>query len=391
MRLSTFARSPRRVALTAAAITLTLGAAGAWTFAQDRKASDATSTAAKQAAARPALTVTTTTLQTSDWPQALAANGNIVAWQEAVIGAEISNYRLTEVLVNVGDVVRKGQLLARVSSDMVAADLAQTRAAEAEAEAMLAEAKANADRARSLQPTGALSGQQINQLLTAEQTAAARLNSVRAKVKSDELRLALTRVLAPDDGVISARTATVGSLTQTGQELFRLIRGGRLEWRAEVTAAELSRLKPGMAATIVAPNGSLVAGRVRALAPTVDPQTRNAVVYVDLVPAGNTTGNTVRAGMFARGEFELGRSGALTLPQSAVLLRDGFSYVFEVQDDNKVAQRKVTVGRRAGDRIEVRSGLEANTRVVATGAGFLADGDTVRVVDGTGPAKTAAK
>jgi RND family efflux transporter MFP subunit len=376
-------RNSRRTLTVTIAVAAVAVSAGAWTLAQDKKPAEAekkappaTSSAASATTARPALTVTTTTPQSSDWPQTLTANGNIAAWQEAIIGAEISNYRLTEVLVNVGDVIKKGQLLARISSDAVAAELAQTQAAEAEAEAQLAEAKANADRARSLQPTGALSGQQINQLLTAEQTAAARLNSVRAKVKVDQLRLAHTRVLAPDDGVISARAATVGSLTQPGQELFRLIRGGRLEWRAEVTAAELAKLKPGATATVVTPNGDKVAGKVRMVAPTVDPQTRNALVYVDLA----STGNAVRAGMFARGEFELGRSGALTLPQSAVLLRDGFSYVFALEGENKVTQKKVNVGRRSGERIEITGGLEANARVVANGVGFLSDGDVVRVV-----------
>ncbi len=333
------------------------------------------------ASGRPALTVTATTPQTTDWPQVLAANGNIAAWQEAVIGAEISNYRLMEVRVNVGDVVRKGQLLAQISNDTVAAELAQSQALQAEAEAQLAEAKANADRARSLQSTGALSGQQINQLLTAEQTAAARLNSMRAKVKIDALRLEQTKVLAPDDGVISARTATVGSLTQPGQELFRLIRGGRLEWRAEVTAAELARIAPGQRAYVIAPNGQRVEGRVRMVAPTVDAQSRTALVYVDL----KTRQTHVRAGMFARGEFELGSTRALTLPQSAVLLRDGFSYVFVLSAEDRVAQKKVSVGRRRGDRIEILSGLEANARVVASGAGFLADGDGVRVVGHVAP------
>lgn len=390
MNFSRIRQMPRPAAWAAAAAAVALAAGAAWSLAQDKKSDAAKAgkaATASAAAARPALTVTATSPQPSDWPQVLAANGNIVAWQEAVIGAEVSNYRLTEVLANVGDFVRQGQLLARISSDTVAAELAQAKAAEAEAEAQLAEAKANADRARSLQPTGALSGQQINQLLTAEQTAAARLNSVRAKVKVDELRLAHTRVLAPDDGVISARTATVGSLTQPGQELFRLIRGGRLEWRAEVTAAELAKLKPGMVASVITPAGEKVAGKVRTVAPTIDPQSRNGLVYVDLaLPPG-----VVRAGMFARGEFELGRTGALTLPQSAVLLRDGFSYVFALEGENRVAQRKVTVGRRSGDRIEITGGIDAATRVVASGGGFLADGDTVRVVDGAAPTKTAAK
>jgi HlyD family secretion protein len=96
----------------------------------------------------------------------------------------------------------------------------------------------------------------------------------------------------------------------------------------------------------------------------------------------------LKAGMFARGEFETGSSAALTLPQTAVLLRDGFSYVFRLGPDNKVTQTKVAVGRRVGERVEITGGLDANARVVATGGSFLADGDTVRVVEA--PAAAAA-
>lgn len=319
----------------------------------------------------------------------LAANGNIVAWQEAVIGPEIGGNRLVEVLVNVGDTVRKGQLLARIASDTVAADLAQSKAALAETQAQAAEARANAERARQIEATGALSAQQISQYVTAEQTALARVDAARAKVQADELRLAQTRVAAPDDGVVSARTATVGSLAQPGQELFRLIRGGRLEWRAEVTAAELMRIRPGLAATLVTPGGQTVAGRVRTVAPTVDPQTRTALVYVDL-PAGAAAAGA-RAGMFARGSFELGRASALSLPQTAVIQREGFSYAFRVDEASRVVQTKVEVGRRSGDRIEITAGLTPQTRVVASGVGFLADGDRVRVVDAPpGPAVAPA-
>jgi len=341
------------------------------------------------AGTKPALTVTAITPQLVEWPQILSANGNITAWQEAVISTEVSNLRLTDVLVNVGDRVKKGQLLARISNDTVEAELAQSRASVAEAEALLAEAIANGDRARKFQETGFLSAQQINQYLTAEKAALARLNVARARMQADQLRLAQTYVHAPDAGVISARTATVGSLAQPGQELFRLIRGSRLEWRAEVSAADLGKLKPGIVATLVTPNGARVQGRVRMVAPTVDPQTLNGLVYVDLPVA--ETGNTLRAGSFARGEFELGHAPAMTLPQSAVLLRDGFSYVFRLEGENKVAQTKVAVGRRSGDQIEITGGIGADSRVVASGAGFLADGDSVRVVNAPAPASSVQK
>lgn len=341
---------------------------------------------APAAKARAALTVTLTSPEKGEWTQSLAANGSVAAWQETVVGAEIAGLRLAEVQVNVGDSVRRGQLLARLSSATVEAELAQSRAAAAEAQAMLASAQGDAERARQLQATGtgALSAQQLQQYLTQEQTARARFEAAQARVRSDELRLAQTRITAVDDGVISARLATVGAVVQPGQELFKLIRQHRLEWRAEVPATELAKLKPGMAVQVIGPDDKPVAGKVRMVAPTVDAQTRNALVYVDLPSPG-----LLRAGGFARGEFQIGRTAALTLPQSAVQLRDGFAYVYKVGADKKAQQAKVTTGRRVGERIEVLSGLEGNTQVVTSGVGFLTDGDLVKVVNGDAP-KTAA-
>lgn len=341
----------------------------------------------EKAAPRPALSVVAITPRAEDWARVLAANGNIAPWQEAIIGAEVGGHRIMEVRVNVGDAVKRGDVLARISPDTLAAELAQSRAAAAEAEATLAEARANAERARQIEHTGAYSAQQIAQFVTAAETARARLNAARAKVQADELRLAHTRVLAPDDGVISARVATVGQTPQAGQELFRLIRDGRLEWRAEVTATELARIRPGMTVALVpaGPDAQRIEGKVRMVAPTVDPQTRNAIVYVDLPKPGGA-----RAGMFARGEFELGRGTALTLPQSAVVMREGFSYVYRIQADNRVSQVKVSTGRRVGDRVEITDGLEPEARVVASGAAFLADGDLVRIVE-AGQASASSK
>ena len=366
--------------LVLAATTLLLAVSGGTALlvhAQDNKAPAA-------AAPRPALTVTVTTPLRATVATAVAANGNIAAWQEAIVGAEANGMRLADVLVNVGDVVRKGQTLARFDSAMAHADLAQSRATVAEAEAHLAEAAANAQRARDLQPSGALSAQQVAQLLTAERTAQARLEAVKAAQQVQQLRLQQAEVLAPDSGVISARSATVGAVVPAGSELFRLIRQGRLEWRGEVAAAELAQIRRGQTVRVDGA-GAPVTGTVRQVAPTVDAATRNALVYVDLPD----TGGRLKAGMFARGEFATGSSTALTLPQSAVLLRDGFSYVFTVAADGRVTQGKVSIGRRSGDRVEILQGLEEKARVVASGGGFLADGDTVRVVEAAAAVKPA--
>lgn len=330
-----------------------------------------------KAVQRPALTVTTVRPASTKLPLLLTANGNVAAWQEASIGSESGGLRLNEVRVNVGDVVRKGQVLAVFSSETVNADVAQARAALQEAQAAAAEAAANAVRARTLQGSGALSGQQISQFLTAESTANARIAAARATLEAQQLRLKYTQVSAPDNGVISARTATVGAVVGVGTELFRMIRQGRLEWRAEVTSAELGRIKAGTPAVVRAASGAELRGKVRMIAPTVDPQNRTALVYVDLPPAGGMNA-PFKAGMFATGRFELGESSALTVPQQAVAIRDGFSYVFRLNQDLHVSQLKVRTGRRTGERIEVVSGLTPDAEIVASGAGFLNDGDLVR-------------
>jgi RND family efflux transporter MFP subunit len=375
----------RRRLVTRALVVAALFAAGGfalWSLAPRGPAGAPPSDAKREASSRPALTVALVRPQREDWPRTLAAQGNIAAWQEAVVGGELSGFRIIEVLVNVGDRVRRGQTLARINAETVATDVVQARAVVAEAEAVLAEARSNAARARDLATKGFVSPQAATQTATAEQTAIARLAAAEARLKAEEVRLAQTQVLAPDDGTISTRTATVGAMTQPGQDLFRLIRGNRLEWRAEVTASDLGRLAPGMPAIVRLPNGGEVRGTARMVAPTVDAQTRNAIVYVDL-PVSESS--PARAGMFARGEFELGRAEALSLPQSAVVQREGFAYVFRLEGGNRVVQTKIAVGRRVGERIEVTEGLPPDTQVVASGAGFLVDGDVVRVVPAVAP------
>jgi HlyD family secretion protein len=244
------------------------------------------------AAVKPALTVSTVQASAQSWGVNLLASGNIAPWQEASIGAELGGLRLTEVRVNVGDAVRKGQVLAVFDSESIASELAQQRAVIVEAEAVLAEARANAKRSQSLSESGFISSAQLLQTQTAEKSAQARLLVATTALSSAQLRLKHTQVLATDSGVISQRLATVGAVSSPGQELFRLIRQGRLEWRAEVPSAELGKLKPGAVATIVLPNQNKVSGKLRVIAPTVDMQTRNALVYVDLA-----AGSEARSGM----------------------------------------------------------------------------------------------
>jgi HlyD family secretion protein len=336
------------------------------------------------AAAKAALTVSLVQARSGNLPIKLSANGSVAAWQEAIIGAEANGLRVAELHAAVGDNVRRGQLLASFGAETVQADVALARAALNEAQANAAEALANGDRARAVQGTGAISAQQVNQYLTQEQTAKARVESAKAQLDSQLLRLKQTQLLAPDSGIISSRTASVGSVVGAGAEMFRLIRQGRLEWRGEVTSSELPRISVGTHVTVTAPGGAQLKGRVRMLAPTVDVASRNGLVYVDLLGAvagGKAAAGAFKPGMYAQGEFELGSSGGLTVPQSAVVVRDGFSYVYTVGGDQRVSQRKVQVGRIVGNQVEIQSGIKAEDRLVVSGGSFLSDGDLVRVVD----------
>ncbi|MCX7218183.1 MAG: efflux RND transporter periplasmic adaptor subunit [Burkholderiales bacterium] len=324
-----------------------------------------------------ALTVTVSVPLSSSWNTSLTASGGVAAWQEAIIGSELNGVRLQELLVQVGDQVKRGQLLATFSNEILSTEQAQQSAALAEAEAIFAEANSNARRAMQLKESGSLSDQQINQYATARNTAAARVSAAKASLQAATVKLQHARVLAPDDGIISARSATVGAVPQYGQELFRLIRQGKLEWHPELSADESMRLSAGQSVSVFNGDAEPIKGKLRMLAPTLDPHTRKALAYVDLEPAANSK---LRPGMFVKGEFFMGESMALSVPSSAVLMRDGYASVFVLENANKVKQVRVSTGRIQQGRIEITKGLSSNAKVVDSGAGFLGDGDTVKLV-----------
>lgn len=324
---------------------------------------------------KPSMTVTVTKPTSDDLAIALQANGNISAWQEASVGAELGGLRLATVNVNVGDTVKRGQVLATFARETTEAESLQGRAAQMQAEASYENAKADADRARTIQDTGALSQSQIAQYLTAEKVARAQWEAAKAAYGATQVRLGNTQVKAPDDGIVSARGATVGAVVGAGQELFRLVRQGRMEWRGEVTPSEVGRIKVGQKVQVTAATGLQIAGQVRAIAPTADAQTRNVLVFVDLPRHSD-----LKAGTFAKGSFALGQSTALTVPTQSIVVRDGNNFVFVIDAANKASQRKVVTGRRVGERVEVLSGLKADESVAVQGAGFLNEADLVKVV-----------
>ncbi|HEY5993984.1 MAG TPA: efflux RND transporter periplasmic adaptor subunit [Gallionellaceae bacterium] len=305
--------SNKRLVFKIAAPGLALLGAGAWMLAGHSHADPAAP--AVSSAGRPALTVRTTMLRPEKWSRTLEANGSIVPWQEAVIGAQVQGLRIAEVRVSIGDRVQQGEVLATLD------------------------------------------------------------NVVRAE--GDAPHVAQGRIVAPDSGIISAANATVGSMSQPGAELFRLIRKGRLEWHADLVADELMLLKRGMTAEIMLGEGRVIKGTVRAISPSVDPKTRYGYALVSLPESDG-----IVAGAFARGVFDVsgGKKTLMSLPQSAVMQRGSQTFVLVVGDDKHVHERPVKIGQRNGDRVQIRGGLEPAEQVVETGGAFLTEGDVVQVI-----------
>jgi len=279
---------------------------------------------AAPAVSRPALTVRTTILREERWGRTLAANGSIMPWQEAIISAQVQGLRIAEVRVSIGDHVQQGEVLVTLDNF-------------------------------------------------------SRENSTRSGSEPGSSVPAQGRIVSPDSGVISAANANVGSMLQPGAELFRLIRKGRLEWRAELTAEELMLLRKGMRAEVTVGEGRVIKGTVRAISPSVNPQTRYGYALVALPDSAG-----IIAGAFARGTFDVsgGRKSLLSLPQSAVMQRGSMTYVLIVGPDKHVHEREVTAGQRNGDRIQIKQGLKAGEPVVESGGAFLTEGDVVQVVKG---------
>jgi len=336
-------------------------------------------TLAAVSAPAPLLTITPVNAIYQDWPDTIQADGNLAAWQEAVISAETGSLRITRLLVDVGSVVKHGQLLAELASASATVDVHKQQAAVAQARATLDGAQADVRRAAMVAGGGVLSAQKIDEYRITEATDRASLEFAEADLQSKRIVLAQTRILAVDDGIISSRSALLGNVVSAGTELFRIVRQARIEWQAEVSAPQLTRIRTGQLAHVLLPGGKTVEGKVRLAAPTISTSSGRAIVYVSL-PAGSA----VQSGMFASGSIELGKQRVLTLPESAVVLRDGRTDVYVLNaDQTTVARRTVVTGRRQGGAVEIASGLDVTSSVVRSGAAFLSDGAAVKVMPAT--------
>ncbi|MBN9291516.1 MAG: efflux RND transporter periplasmic adaptor subunit [Hyphomicrobium denitrificans] len=356
--------------------------------------------AAKPIAA-PAVTVSKVT--TNDFVETAVVSGSLIPREEILVSPEIEGLRVLQLLADEGDRVKKGDILARLVSEQIDAQIAQNQAnlarsvaAIAQAESQIAQAEAQAkeaaaqlERAEPLKKSGYLSGATYDQRESAARTTAAQLVAARdglTAAKADKAqveaqgrelqwRRSNTDVTAPQDGVISRRNARMGALASSiGEPMFRIIQRGEIELDAEIVETELKNVKVGQKAVVSVPQIGDFEGKVRLVSPEVDKTTRLGRVKIFL-----GSNPQLRIGSYARGLIETARSRGLGIPTSAVTFDQGTNFV-QLVIDNKVKKQAVRLGLISGDLVEVKEGLNNSDLVVTRAGTFLRDGDTVRPV-----------
>lgn len=341
---------------------------------------DAAATAA--AATSSALPVSLATAQQQPMARTVLVSGPVTAFEEMQLGVEISGQRVTALPVEVGQWVKQGQLLLQLDHRTLDSELAQADASLRQAQASQELARLNYQRSEKLAAQQLISASSLDELRAARINAEAQTATARASRDAAKLRRDFADLRAPADGLISKRLVQPGQVVSAGTELLRLIRDGRLEWRAELPENQLADVAVGN--TVQLPyGGQVIAGRIRAVTPGVDAQTRTGTLYADLPAPG-----PLKPGIYVEGRIVTGDGQALTIPSAAIVQRDGHSYVFSVNDKQQATRHRVSTGQAVQGRTAILAGLKAGDRVVVDGAGFLGEGDRVRVV---AAAKAAAR
>lgn len=304
------------------------------------------------------------------------ASGEISAWQEIIVSSELEGLMIEEVYVEVGDKVKKGQLLASYNSRAIEIELNGSKAKVEELKITHDEARLNLERAQKLHNENSISEQELQGGEVYELRSAAQLKSARAQVNKFELMLEQVKVLAPDDGTILSKFIEVGHVTKLTQELFRIQRQSRIEWLAKVDVNHLNMIRQEQFAVIFLNDDQTLQGKVRMIAPEVNRHSQYGLVYVDL-----PSHELLLPGMFFSGQFDVGEYEALALPSSSIQFKHGFSYVKVIGEDGSITERKIIVGKYFKHYYEIISGLLIEEDVVKSGVEFLGTGDYVTVVN----------
>lgn len=320
-------------------------------------------------------TVTVLTPGRASFEGAINVTGTLAARRPLPVGSVGEGGRVERVLVDAGDWVRQGQVLAvidrSVQAQQAEAQAAQVAVAHADAEL----AQANLDRALRLVDRGFISQADVDRLTATRDAAAARVRVAEAQLDELQARNSRLNITAPAGGLVLERNVEPGQVVSGGSGvLFRIAQGGEMELLATVSESDLAQLSVGGNAEVtpVGVNRSF-AGRIWQLSPTIDPETRQGIARIALPYA-----RELRPGGFAGARILSGVSNAPILPESAILSDDEGSYVLIVGTDNRVARRPVTTGAVTADGIVVAEGLNGTEKVVLRAGGFLSPGDLVK-------------
>lgn len=326
--------------------------------------------------------VTSIVVEPRAFSSVVSLNGEARPKRDIQVSAPATGVRILEILVDEGDTVRAGQPMARLDTALSGAMTRAAEASVAEARSASVRARGEYQRAESIRDSGALSTEAIELRRAAALAADARLAAAQAQLAESNARLGGGYVRAPAAGLVIGRSAEVGRSVD-GQILFRLAADNELEIAAEVAESDMLALSDGQSATFQLVDGSTVQARLTRLPASIDSRTRTGEALFAL-----PRNSRVRAGMFLRGEATLPERTLLAVPQSSVLYEGGAAYVFVIQgEQGRVARTPVELGVRNGDFVEIKTGLNANDRIVGSGAAFLRDGDVVRALPEQAPAQ----
>jgi len=308
--------------------------------------------------------------------------GTVEARHELPIGNSGDTGRIVAVYVQVGDHVRRGQVLAQLDDSVLAPQVAQLSAALDQAHAQAGLSAAEYRRGVAAGRAGGLSVQDIEKLQAASIMDAANIKVAAAQLAVMRAKLALTRIVAPVDGIVLTRNAEVGQIAGSGgPALFDLEDSGQVEMIGQVAEQDMAGLKVGQSAAVyLIGNPQPFIGRIWLLGAVIDPQTRLGEVRIALTP-----NPALRPGAFARSTVTLAHAQRPVLPQTAVMADNTGSYVYVVASDGQVQRRTVNVGSVIPDGVVITGGLSGRERVVSMDGGFLHDGEKVAVTSEGAP------
>lgn len=305
----------------------------------------------------------------------ISATGSLAARREMPVGSAGEGGQVVSVLVEPGQWVGQGQVLAvvdrAVQVQQQASSAAQIRVSQADARL----AQANLDRSLKLVERGFVSKADIDRLTATRDAANARVGVATAQLGELRARTARLNIVAPAAGLVLERRVEPGQIVSAGSGvLFRIAKGGEMELKAQLSEADLLQISQGVSAQVT-PVGTTASftGQVWQVAPVIDPTTRQGTVRIAL--AYNPE---LRPGGFASATIKSGTVVAPMLPESAILSDNAGSYVYIVGTDNKAQRRPVKTGLVTDGGIAIIEGLTGTERVVLRAGGFLQPGETVQ-------------